>query len=154
MYAGALIPGLLLVGLYLLFIAGVALIKPAWVPALPQEARIYRETTGASGHRSLLALMVVCAVAGVVWSRFHGQIINPMVGRTLPAPGDEIFIMSMTVASFLALALAIANSVLRLGLLSKLAQQVTCVLIPSLVLIFLGGPSPPRAAPWARWGRW
>jgi TRAP-type mannitol/chloroaromatic compound transport system permease large subunit len=137
MYAGALIPGLLLVALYLAFIAVVAFVKPAWVPALPQEARIYREESGASGHRSLLALLVVCAVAGVAWSRVHGELVNAWTGRTTPAPGDEIFILSMTVASLLALALAIANRVLRLGLLSRLAEQVTFVLIPPLVLIFL-----------------
>jgi TRAP-type mannitol/chloroaromatic compound transport system permease large subunit len=137
MYAGALIPGLMLVGLYLLFIAVVAFVKPRWVPALPAEARIYREGNGASGHRSLLVLLVVCAVAGFAWSRVHGQLINAWIGRQTPAPGDEIFIMSMTVASLLALALALANKALGLGLLSKLAQQVTFVLIPPLVLIFL-----------------
>src|SRR5512134_2072140 len=52
MYAGALIPGLLLVGLYVIFILVVSVVRPAWVPALPQEARIYREPGGASGHRS------------------------------------------------------------------------------------------------------
>jgi len=137
MYAGALIPGLMLVGLYLLFIAAVAFIKPKWVPALPAEARIYREDSGASGHKSLLALLLMCAVAGFAWSQFHEQIINSWIGRETPAPGDERVILSMTVASFLALALAIANRVLRFGLLSKLAEQVTFVLIPPLVLIFL-----------------
>ena len=137
MYAGALIPGLMLVGLYLLFIAAVAFIKPKWVPALPAEARIYRESNGSSGHKSLLALLAVCAVAGFAWSQVHGQIINSWIGRETPAPGDERLILSMTVASFLALGLAIANRVLRFGLLSKLAEQVTFVLIPPLVLIFL-----------------
>jgi TRAP-type mannitol/chloroaromatic compound transport system permease large subunit len=137
MYSGAMIPGLLLVGLYLLFIAAVAIVKPAWVPALPAEARIYREGNGASGHKSLLALFVVIAVAGYLWSTVHSQMISQWTGRTTAAAGDEIFILSMTVASFLALALAIANRVLRFGLLSKLAEQVTFVLIPPLVLIFL-----------------
>ncbi len=137
MYAGALIPGLMLVGLYLLFIAAVAIIKPKWVPALPVEARIYREGNGASGHRSLLVLLVTCAIAGFLWSRVHEQVLNPFLGRETPAPGDERFIMSMTIASFLALGLAIGNRVLRFGLLSKLAEQVTFVLIPPLVLIFL-----------------
>jgi hypothetical protein len=71
MYAGALIPGLLLVGMYLLFVVAVALVRPAWVPALPQEARIYREANGASGHRSLLVLFALCAAAGFAWSRVH-----------------------------------------------------------------------------------
>ncbi|MFM6985677.1 MAG: TRAP transporter large permease subunit, partial [Hydrogenophaga sp.] len=46
-------------------------------------------------------------------------------------------IMSITVASLLALALAVVNRITRMGLLSKLAEQVTFVLIPPLVLIFL-----------------
>jgi tripartite ATP-independent transporter DctM subunit len=43
----------------------------------------------------------------------------------------------MTVASLLALALAFVNRVARMGLLSRLAEQVTFVLMPPLVLIFL-----------------
>jgi TRAP-type mannitol/chloroaromatic compound transport system permease large subunit len=137
MYAGALVPGLMLVGLYLLFIMACAIFVPKMVPALPPEARIYREASGASGHKSLLVLLVLCAVAGFVWSRMHQSIINPLIKRELPAPGDEVFIMSMTVASFLALGLALANKFLKLNLLSRLTQQVTFVLIPPLILIFL-----------------
>ncbi len=137
MYAGALIPGLLLVGLYLAFIAAVAIIKPAWVPALPPEARIYNEPNGDSGHRSLLVLLVICAAASFAWAQVHESIINAWIGRDMPAPGDEVVIMSITVGSFLALALALLNRLFRLGLLSRLAEQVTFVLIPPLVLIFL-----------------
>ncbi|HZF81276.1 MAG TPA: TRAP transporter large permease subunit [Rubrivivax sp.] len=137
MYAGALIPGLLLVVMYLAFIAVVAFVRPGWVPALPAEARIYREGNGASGHYSLLVLLVLCALVGVAWSQVHGQVINSWTGRETTAPRDEIFILSMTVASLLALGLAIVNRVAKLGLLSKLAEQVTFVLIPPLVLIFL-----------------
>ncbi len=137
MYAGALLPGLLLVGLYLTFILVVALVKPAWVPALPQEARIYREPNGASGHHSLIILLVVCAAAGWYWSTIHDSMMKSWIERTSASPGDEIVIMSMTVASLLALSLAIVNRVTRLGLLSRLAEQVTFVLMPPLVLIFL-----------------
>jgi TRAP-type mannitol/chloroaromatic compound transport system permease large subunit len=137
MYAGALLPGLMLVGLYLLFVMLVAIVKPKWVPALPAEARIYREPNGTSGHRSLLVLLALCGVAGYAWSRVHQSVINPLVGRELPAPGDEIFIMSLTVASLLALALALVNKFFKIGLLSRLTEQVTFVLIPPLVLIFL-----------------
>ncbi len=137
MYAGALIPGLLLVGLYLAFILVVAVVKPAWVPALPQEARIYREDNGASGHVSLIVLLLACAAAGWAWSTQHDQTMRSLLERTTAAPGDEVLILSMTIGSLLALALAIGNKVLRLGLLSKLAEQVTFVLIPPLVLIFL-----------------
>jgi TRAP-type mannitol/chloroaromatic compound transport system permease large subunit len=137
MYAGALIPGLLLVGMYLLFVVAVALVRPSWVPALPDEARIYREPDGSSGHRSLLLLFALCAAAGWAWSRVHQSVINPMIERQLPAPGDEIVILSLTVASLLALALALVNRLFKIGLLSRLTEQVTFVLIPPLVLIFL-----------------
>ncbi|MFN8893573.1 MAG: TRAP transporter large permease subunit, partial [Betaproteobacteria bacterium] len=121
----------------LLFVVAVAIVRPSWVPALPLEARVYRESSGASGHKSLLVLFAICGAAGYAWSLVHGQIINPLVGRDRPAPGDEVFIMSMTIASFLALFLAIVNRVAKMGLLSRLAEQVTFVLIPPLVLIFL-----------------
>jgi TRAP-type mannitol/chloroaromatic compound transport system permease large subunit len=137
MYAGAMLPALMLVALYLLFIVAVAIVKPAWVPALPVEARIYREPSGASGHRSLIVLLVISAAVGWAWSRVHQSVINPLVGRELPAPGDEIFILSMTVAALLALTLALANHFLKFGLVSRLAERVTFVLIPPLVLIFL-----------------
>lgn len=137
MYSGGLIPGLMLVGMYLLFIAVVAIVKPHWVPALPAEARVYNEPNGSSGHRSLLILLAICGVAGYAWSQVHQSIINPLIGREMDAPGDEIVIMSLTVASFLALFMALFNSLFKLGLLSRLAGQVTFVLIPPLVLIFL-----------------
>ncbi|EHR72488.1 TRAP-type mannitol/chloroaromatic compound transport system, large permease component [Burkholderiales bacterium JOSHI_001] len=137
MYAGALIPGLLLVGLYISFVLAVAVLRPSWVPALPTEARIYREENGASGHKSLLALLVVCGVAGWAWAQVHNGLMKSWTGRVTEAPGDEVLILSLTISSLLALALALANKGLKLGLLSRLAQQVTFVLIPPLVLIFL-----------------
>jgi TRAP-type mannitol/chloroaromatic compound transport system permease large subunit len=137
MYAGALIPGLLLVGLYLTFVMAVALFKPTWAPALPPEARIYREENGASGHRSLLVLLLVVGAAGWAWAQVHSGLMKSWTGRTNEAAGDEILIMSLTVSSLLALVMAIADRVLKLNLLSRLARQVTFVLIPPLVLIFL-----------------
>lgn len=137
MYAGALIPGLLLVGLYLLFVVMVALFKPAMVPALPPEARIYREPGGSSGHRSLGLLFLVCAAVGLGWAQVHNQLMTAWLERSTASPGDEVVIMSMTLASLTALALAILNRVTRLGLLSRLAEQVTFVLMPPLILIFL-----------------
>jgi TRAP-type mannitol/chloroaromatic compound transport system permease large subunit len=137
MYSGALYPGLLLVGFYLAFVAVVAVVAPKAVPALPIEARIYREADGSGGYRSLLVLFLICGAAGWVWSRVHSGLMMQWLERTNPAAGDEIFIMSMTIASFLALALALTNKIANLGLLSRLAERVTFVLIPPLVLIFL-----------------
>ena len=137
MYSGALIPGLLLVGLYLLFVMALAVVKPSWVPALPPEARIYREDNGASGHVSLVALLALCAAAGWGWAQVHDGMMKSWTGRTMAASGDEVLIMSLTVASLVALTLAVVNKVTGMGLLSRLAQQVTFVLIPPLILIFL-----------------
>jgi TRAP-type mannitol/chloroaromatic compound transport system permease large subunit len=137
MYSGALVPGLILVGLYILVVVVVALVKPAMVPPLPPEARIYKETNGASGHRSLLVLAVLCAIIGFAWSRVHNSVLTPLLERPMPAPADEIVILSMTLASLLGLSLAVINRVTRMGLLSKLAEQVTFVLMPPLILIFL-----------------
>ena len=138
MYAGALVPGVLLVGLYLLFIVVVAFVKPSWVPALPPEARIYNEPNGSSGHKSLLALLLIAAGCGVAWSQVHGTFINPIMNREgAAAPTDEVFILSMTIASFVAFGLAVINKVFRIGLLSRLTERVTFALIPPLVLIFL-----------------
>jgi TRAP-type mannitol/chloroaromatic compound transport system permease large subunit len=137
MYAGALLPGLLLVGLYILFIVAVAIFKPAMVPALPAEARIYRESNGQSGHKSLIALLVVATAVGVAWAQVHDALLRDWLERSMPAPGDEVVILSMTIASLVALSLSVFNRVTGLGLLSRLAEQVTFVLMPPLILIFL-----------------
>jgi tripartite ATP-independent transporter DctM subunit len=67
----------------------------------------------------------------------HSGLMAQWLGREGAAPGDEVFILSMTIASLLALALALINKVTGMGLLSRLAERVTFVLIPPLVLIFL-----------------
>ena len=137
MYSGALIPGLLLVGLYLLFIMMVAIFKPAMVPALPPEALLYKEDNGRSGHRSLLVLVLLCAAVGFGWAQVHDGLMTGWLERATASPRDEIVIMSLTLASLTGLSLAIINRVSKLGLLSKLAEQVTFVLMPPLILIFL-----------------
>lgn len=137
MYAGALLPGLLLVGLYLVFVVVVALVKPTWVPALPQEARIYREPNGSSGHRSLLALVLICTAVGWSWAQVHDTMMTRWLERSIPSAGDEIVIMTLTLACITGLVLALVNRFSKMGLLSRLAEQVTFVLMPPLILIFL-----------------
>jgi TRAP-type mannitol/chloroaromatic compound transport system permease large subunit len=137
MYAGAVMPGLILVGFFSLFIIALAVFRPDWVPALPPEACIYKEENGASGHRSLFVLLIISAVAAFIWAALHDSIVNPLVGREGKAPLDETITMAVTVASFIALGLALANKLLKLTLLSKLTERVVFVLLPPLVLIFL-----------------
>ncbi len=137
MYSGALIPGLLLVGLYLVFIVAVAIVKPDWVPALPPEALVFKEDNGNSGHKSLLVLVLICAAVGYAWSRVHNGLMTQWLERSVPSAGDEIVIMSLTLASLTGLFLAVINHVTKMHLLSRLAEQVTFVLMPPLILIFL-----------------
>ena len=137
MYAGALVPALMLVGLYLAFILVMIVLRPSWMPALPPEARIYREPDGSGGYRSLIVLLATCAAAGYAWSRVHDGAMKAWLYREMASPGDEVLILSMTVASVLAMTMASLDRALQLGLLSRLARQVTFVLIPPLVLIFL-----------------
>jgi TRAP-type mannitol/chloroaromatic compound transport system permease large subunit len=137
MYSGALIPGLLLVALYIVFIVATAIFKPALVPALPPEALLFKEDNGKSGHRSLLVLFLICSAVGYGWAQVHDGLMTSWLERATKSPGDEIVILSMTLASLVGLALALINRVTKMGLLSKLAEQVTFVLMPPLILIFL-----------------
>jgi TRAP-type mannitol/chloroaromatic compound transport system permease large subunit len=137
MYLGALVPGLLLVGTYMTYVVAVAILRPDWVPALPPEARIYRERNGSSGHRSLVVLAVLSFAAGLAWTRVHDGIVNPRVGREGAAPIDEVIVLSVTVGAGVAMLLAILDAVLRVNALSRLSRRVTLNLIPPLVLIFL-----------------
>jgi TRAP-type mannitol/chloroaromatic compound transport system permease large subunit len=136
MYAGAMIPGLMLVGLYLLFIMGVAIFKPHWVPALPTEARIYREKDGSGGYTSLLVFLSVITLVSFTFAHFYED-VRALMGKTGRYSGEEVFIWSIMLGSGLALVAALVNKLLRLKLLSRLAEQVTFVMIPPLALIFL-----------------
>jgi TRAP-type mannitol/chloroaromatic compound transport system permease large subunit len=136
MYAGALEPALMLIGLYATFIILVAIIKPKWVPALPPEARIYKEPNGSGGYTSLVVLAITCVVVGWLMAHFYDDIVKAVWQRK-DIPGDEIVVMSVTASVILAWVLAVLNKFMKLGLLSKLAERVTFVLIPPLALIFL-----------------
>ena len=59
MYAGALIPGLVLTGLYMLYILFMSIVRPKSMPALPLEAR----TLGSGVTSLIVALVVAVAIA-------------------------------------------------------------------------------------------
>jgi TRAP-type mannitol/chloroaromatic compound transport system permease large subunit len=138
MYTAAFLPAFMLIGLYCLFILALAVLRPAWVPALPPEARIYREANGASGHRSLLVLSVLCTGAALWFAARYPELVKTLTGNPeARAPTDETIVVALCVGVLLAFVVAVVSRVLRLGLLSRLAEQVTFVLIPPLLLIFL-----------------
>lgn len=121
MYKGALVPGLLLVGAYTLYIIVTSIISPAKVPALPLEARTLR------GRKLLLKvitslvppLVLIFLVLGTI---FLG-IATPTEGGAMGAVG--------------ALALALANGKLNLGLIQQ-SLYATAKLSSFVLLILLG----------------
>ncbi|MEY2654712.1 MAG: hypothetical protein RLZZ524_1740, partial [Pseudomonadota bacterium] len=127
LYKGAFIPGFVLTCLYVGYVLLVTLWRPNWAPALPPEARVFREPNGSSGLPSLglLTLLSVGLAVGFAKTRPDNT------------PTDELIVVSMCVGVGVAFTLAVLNKVTRLGLLSKMAERVTFVLIPPLGLIFL-----------------
>ncbi len=121
MYKGALIPGLVLTGLYALYILIMSIVRPKSVPALPLEAR-----TLGHGVSSLLAALVVAVAASYAAYRYLE-----------PAHGDNADILGACVGVILIYLVAIADRHLNINVMSRLAQQVIIVLIPPLALIFL-----------------
>ena len=121
MYKGAMVPGLVLTGLYMLYVFVISIIRPNWVPALPPEAR-----TLGHGVLSLIAALFVCASVGYgahVW--------------LAPAHGANADILGAAVGVSTIYVYALVDKALGLNLMSRLAQQVIMVLIPPLALIFL-----------------
>ena len=121
MYAGAILPGLMLVGLFCLYIFGVTILRPSHAPALPIESR-----TLGSGVASLFVVLLMSVVIGIVsWWLLQGNV----------ARGAGIW--GAAIAATVAYAVALIDKRLKIDNLSHLAQQVIIVLIPPLALIFL-----------------
>ncbi len=138
MYKGAFIPGFMLTGMYIGYVVLLTFIRPAWVPALPPEARTIREDNGKSGLLSLLVLTILCTATAVYLGQHYAQALTWYKGELVEnVATDETIVVSLCAGVVLALALALLNQVTRLGLLSRMAERVTFVLIPPLLLIFL-----------------
>ena len=138
MYKGAFIPGFLLTGFYAGFVIFLAIFKPHLVPALPLEARTIREDNGKSGLLSLLALTVISTGLAIAFADNYAAITSRVTGTQVDSvPKDETIVVSMCVGVLFAFIIALINKVTRLGLLSRMAERVTFVLIPPLLLIFL-----------------
>jgi TRAP-type mannitol/chloroaromatic compound transport system permease large subunit len=127
LYKGAFIPGFVLTGLYVAYILVLSFIRPQWVPALPPEARTIREGDGSSGLRSLGLLVALSTAAAVAFAKTRPE----------TTPLDELIVTSMCVGVGIAFVASLLNRATGLGLLSKMAERVTFVLIPPLALIFL-----------------
>ena len=131
MYAGAFIPGMVLAALYASYTLLVTLVKPAWAPALPLEARTLREPDGSAGNRSLAVLTLVAVASAVAFWHLYYNRLHPEVST------DIRLVICVSVGTAVAFVAAVVNKVAKIGLLSRLAERVVFVLIPPLALIFL-----------------
>jgi TRAP-type mannitol/chloroaromatic compound transport system permease large subunit len=125
MYAGAL-SGIALAVFHAAF-ARRDIRQPRWVPALPLEARSLREVSGKSGIISVAVLVALSAAAAVAYAKVY------LKETSL----DETIVIATCVGTGIAFFASVINHFLKLGLLSKIAERATFVLIPPLALIFL-----------------
>lgn len=138
MYKGAFLPGFMLMGLYVVYVLLLAVFKPERVPALPPEARTFREPNGSGGYTSLAVLTALSATVSIFLARNMEAVHSWWQGQEVSTVAtDEKVVVAMCGGVFLALLIALLNRATRLGLLSRLAERVTFVLIPPLLLIFL-----------------
>jgi len=130
MYRGAMLPGLLLVGVYILYIVVMSYIKPKSAPALPPEARVYVEPNGSRGLTSLIVLTIVASAVAYFGSQ-HYFATHPNI------PMDEHIVVLLLLWGVTAWVIALINKLLKLNMLSKIAERVVFVMVPPLFLIFL-----------------
>jgi TRAP-type mannitol/chloroaromatic compound transport system permease large subunit len=121
MYAGAMLPGLVLTGLYLSYVFIVSLVRPNWVPALPEEARPLGPGV-TSFFVAILATVIMAYVAG-----------NTLFSHW----ASDRFILGAVLATLVTYLFALLDRASDKPMLSRIAQQSIIVLIPPLALIFL-----------------
>jgi tripartite ATP-independent transporter DctM subunit len=129
MYEGAFIPGIVLAGLYALYVFGVTILYPKATPGLPIEAVGFREDNGSRGLISLAVLAVASGAFG--W----------LVMRDSKTHGADYVVLTMFCGIIFAFVVASVNWVtdklIGFRFLSRMAQQTTFVMVPPLFLIFL-----------------
>ncbi|MEQ1714355.1 MAG: TRAP transporter large permease subunit, partial [Hyphomicrobium sp.] len=129
MYEAAFLPGMMLAGLYAVYVFIVATLWPEAAPGLPKDAIGFLEPDGSRGLGSLAMLALVSGVAG--WRLL----------RDSPYKGPDLVILMLAASIAVAFAITLSSYVTRratgLRLLSRLAEQVTFVMVPPLALIFL-----------------
>lgn len=121
MYKGAIIPGLMLTGLYMGYILLMTFVRRDSMPALPLAAR-----TLGNGVTSLIVALVVVGGIGYLAHIY----LYPTKGSNADILGASLGVIAVYIG-------AITDKALATNVLSRLAQQVIIVLIPPLALVFL-----------------
>src|SRR5215468_181987 len=97
MYEGAFIPGIVLAGMYAVYVFLVSIVSPKSTPGLPAEAVGFREDSGSRGLWSLLALTIASGVFG--W----------LMMRQSTAHGADFVVLTMFYGILFAFAVAVVN---------------------------------------------
>ena len=92
MYQGALLPALMLTGLYLLYVMAVSLVRPAHAPALPAEARTLQGT--ALLRRALMTMAPPLVLVFLVLGTIFLGIATPTEGGAMGAVGALLLALS------------------------------------------------------------
>jgi len=121
MYKGAIVPGLVLTGLYAIYVLGLAIFRPKQVPALPIEARRLRGL--ALAQRVVFSLLPPLILIFLVLGTIFLGIATPTEGGAMGATG--------------ALALALMNRRLSWSVL-KQAMDKTAKLSSFVIFILIG----------------
>ena len=121
MYVGAFVPGVMLAGLYIVYVAIVAIVRPSAAPALPLSARTH--TGLALARRTLTSLVPPLMLIFLVLGTIILGIATPTEGGAMGASG--------------ALALAFAQRRLNLQLLTQ-AMRSTATLTSFVIFILIG----------------
>ncbi|MGE0023079.1 MAG: TRAP transporter large permease subunit [Hyphomicrobium sp.] len=129
MYKAAILPGLMLAGLYAAYVLMISLISPSSAPGLPADEIGHRQADGSRGLFSLGVLALLSALFATFM--MHGSRYR----------GIDHAILAMASGITFALAAALLNRALKhfsgRSLLSTIAERVTFVMVPPLLLIFL-----------------
>ncbi len=88
LFLGSLVPGLMLASMFALYVAGVALVKPAAAPALPIEAR--PKGIVSLAKRTLLVMIPPLALILVVLGSIFAGIATPTEAGALGAVGAMV----------------------------------------------------------------
>jgi tripartite ATP-independent transporter DctM subunit len=121
MYQGALLPALMLTGLYLIYVLAVSLIRPGHAPALPVEARTLHGA--ALARRVLMTMLPPLLLVFLVLGTIFLGIATPTEGGAMGAVG--------------ALLLALSKRRLNLALLRQ-AMDRTARLTSFVLFILIG----------------
>lgn len=130
LFLGALIPGLMLVGAYILYIVFKALTRPELVPAIPAEERA---AVNNLGSRVLKALVPPVLLVGLVLGSILGGLATPTEAASVGAVGA--IVLSMARKSF---SLHILREVMRST--TQVSSMVFVILIGASIfsLVFRG----------------